>query len=100
MYWRVSEETFRGMVADKRIWWGNNGESIPQIKTFLSEVKQGVVPQTMWSYQDVGHTQEAKQELVSICEFVDSESVFITPKPTRLVRRIAEIAARETSLVL
>lgn len=100
MYWRVSREKFLEMDADKRIWWGKDGNSIPQIKRFLNEVKQGVVPQTLWTYQEVGHTQEAKKELIAICDFADSPSVFITPKPTRLIRRILEIATDKDSLVL
>ena len=100
MYWRVSESNFHEMDSDNRIWWGKNRNSIPQIKRFLNEVKQGIVPQTLWKYEEVGHTQEAKQELVSICDFEDSNSVFITPKPVRLVRRILEIATNKDSLVL
>ncbi|MFZ1554534.1 MAG: hypothetical protein WAT38_00035, partial [Nitrospira sp.] len=50
MYWRVSKEKFAELDQDKRIWWGKTGNSIPQLKRFLSEVKQGVVPQTMWFY--------------------------------------------------
>ncbi len=99
-YWRVSEDKFRELDADKRIWWGKRGDSIPQLKRFLSEVKQGIVPQTLWTYQEVGHTQEAKKELVAICDFEDSASVFITPKPVRLIRRILEIATDKDSLVL
>ncbi len=99
-YWRVSEEDFLKLDADNRIWWGKNGDSIPQIKRFLSEVKQGVVPQTLWPYTEVGHTQEAKQELVGMVEFEDSASVFITPKPTRLIKRILEISTDKDSLIL
>ena len=88
------------MDRDNRIWWGEKGNSIPRIKRFFSEVKQGVVPQTLWSYQEVGHTQDAKKELVAICDFEDSAAVFITPKPTRLIRRIIEIATDKDSLVL
>ena len=99
-YWRYSEENFRQLDADNRIWWGKDGNSIPQIKRFLHEVKAGVVPQTLWKYEDVGHTQDAKKELVAICEFADSASVFITPKPTKLIKRILEIATDKDSLVL
>ena len=99
-YWRVSQEKFHELDADKRIWWGAKGDSIPQIKRFLSEVKQGVVPQTMWFYKDVGHTQDAKKELVSVMDFEDSQSVFITPKPTRLIERILQIATNPGDLVL
>jgi site-specific DNA-methyltransferase (adenine-specific)/adenine-specific DNA-methyltransferase len=100
MYWRVSKEKFQELDLDKRIWWGKDGSAIPQIKRFLSEVKQGVVPQTMWFYADVGHTQDAKKELVSVMNFADSESVFITPKPTRLIERILQISTSAGDLVL
>jgi adenine-specific DNA-methyltransferase len=99
-YWRVSEDKFWAMDRDKRIWWGEDGGSIPQIKRFLSEVKQGVVPQTLWFYKDVGHTQEAKKELIETVSFADSASVFITPKPTRLMKRIIEIATEPGDIVL
>lgn len=99
-YWRYSREKFLEMDADKRIWWGKDGGSIPQIKRFLSEVKQGVVPQTMWFYGDVGHTQDAKKELVSVMNFADSQSVFITPKPSRLIERVIQIGTNPGDLVL
>ncbi len=100
MYWRVSKERFDELDKDNRIWWGKDGSAIPQIKRFLSEVKQGVVPQTLWFYPDVGHTQDAKKELVSVMDFKDSESVFITPKPTRLIERILQIATNPGDLIL
>ena len=96
----MSKERFVELDRDNRIWWGKDGNSIPQIKRFLTEVKQGVVPQTMWFYNEVGHTQDAKKELVQIMDFADSESVFITPKPTRLIERILQIASNPGDLVL
>lgn len=99
-YWTISKDKFEVFDTDKRIWWGKTGNSIPQLKRFLSEVKQGVVPQTMWFYGDVGHTQDAKKELLQLVEFPDSESVFVTPKPTRLIERILQISTSPGDLVL
>lgn len=99
-YWRVSEDAFWEMNGDNRIYWGADGGAIPQIKRFLSEVKDGVVPQTLWFYREVGHTQEAKQELLRLVDFVASEDVFITPKPSRLIRRILDIASDPNAIVL
>jgi adenine-specific DNA-methyltransferase len=99
-YWRVSEEKFKEMNADGRIWWGPDGNNIPAPKIFLSEVKQGVVPMSLWHYSDVGHTQEGKKELLELVEFESSDDVFITPKPTRLIQRILQIATDKDSLVL
>jgi adenine-specific DNA-methyltransferase len=95
-YWRVSEEKFRQLDADNRIWWGKDGNNVPAPKIFLSEVKQGVVPQTWWSYEEVGHTQEAKKEIVTLF----GAEVFDTPKPERLMQRILHIATNEGDLVL
>lgn len=96
MYWRVSRETFEKMDNDGRIWWGANRNNIPRIKRFLSEVKQGVVPQTLWLNSDVGNTQEAKKEVVAL---FGSEN-FLTPKPERLLHRVLEIASRPGDIVL
>jgi len=95
-YWRVSEENFWKMAADNRVWWGKKGDAIPQIKRFLSEVKQGVTPQTFWSYEEVGHTQEAKQEILALF----GADVFITPKPERLMQRVIRIGTNAGDLVL
>jgi adenine-specific DNA-methyltransferase len=99
-YWRVKEEKFHRLNADGRIWWGENKDNVPRLKRFLSEVKQGVVPQTLWFYNEVGHTQDAKKELLSILNFETSEDVFITPKPSKLVERILHLATDEDSIVL
>ena len=77
---------------DGRIWWGSDGGNMPRLKRFLSDVKDGRVPQTLWTYQEVGHTQEAKKELIATVAFPNSDVVFETPKPTRLLRRILQLA--------
>ena len=91
-YWRVSKPKFDEMDREKRIWWGADGGNMPRLKRFLSEVKDGRVPQTLWTYQEVGHTQEAKKELIAAVDFPNSDVVFDTPKPTRLMRRILQLA--------
>ncbi|MEK6675000.1 MAG: site-specific DNA-methyltransferase [Planctomycetota bacterium] len=99
-YWGVSPDTMRQLREDNRVWFGANGNNMPRLKRFLSEVKAGIVPQTIWMHQDVGNTQEAKKELLAAVKFADSDSVFITPKPTRLLRRILEIATDKDSLII
>ena len=96
-YWRVSKEKFDELNADKRIWWGADGNNMPRLKRFLSDVQDGRVPQTLWTYDEVGHTQEAKKELIATVEFPNSDVVFDTPKPTRLLRRILQIATTPES---
>jgi len=100
MYWRVSKANFDRLDQEGRIWWGESGNNMPRLKRYLSDVKDGVVPQTMWFYKDVGHTQEAKKELLELVDFDTSDDVFITPKPTRLIQRILQIATDKNSIVL
>ena len=73
---------------------------MPRLKRYLSEVKEGVVPQTLWFHSDVGHTQGAKQELVSLLDFERSEDVFNTVKPASLIERIIRIVSDDDSIVL
>jgi len=99
-YWRYSEEKFWELDRDNRIYWGKDGNNIPAPKIFLSEVQQGRTPETIWSYQDVGHSQEAKKELLSILDFDDSAEVFITPKPVRLMSQIIGLTSGAEDLIL
>ena len=99
-YWVINEKKFHEWDKDKRIWWGEDGNNIPSIKRFLTDVKQGRVPQTLWEYDDVGHTQDAKKEVLAILNFENSDDVFITPKPTALLARVLELATQPTSIVL
>lgn len=96
MYWRVSKEKFAQMDAEGRIWWGADGNNTPRVKRFLSEVKQGVVPQTLWMHTDVGNTQEAKKEVVALF----GADNFMTPKPERLISRVLHLATLPGDLVL
>src|SRR5262249_10545042 len=96
-YWRCSEDNFKKLVKDKRIWWGAEGDNVPSLKRFLTEVKQGVVPQTIWTYGEVGHTQDAKKEIL---EIFDGDMVFMTPKPSELIKRIASIATEPGECIL
>ena len=99
-YFRVSIEKFRELDRDSRIWWGPDGDSMPRLKRYLSEVKSGVVPQTMWFHSDVGNTQDAKKEILSVLDFGKSEDVFNTVKPASLIKRILQIATDKDSIIL
>lgn len=99
-YWRVKESKFKEMDRDRRIWWGEDGDNIPSIKRFISEVKSGRVPQTLWEYSEVGHTQDAKKELLNILDFQSADDVFVTPKPVALLSRILDLATTDHSIIL
>ena len=100
MYWRVAKEKFLELDKDGRIYWGAKGNNMPRLKRFISDVKDGVTPQTLWLHSEVGHTQEAKQELLAVLNFQTSAEVFITPKPTRLIQRVLQIASSPGDLIL
>ena len=94
--WRVSKEKFDEMVADNRIYFGPNGDNVPRIKRFLSEVKDGMVATTLWLREDAGDNQEGKKEIKELFE----DSVFDTPKPERLIERVLTLGSNEGDIVL
>jgi len=98
-YWRVAEEKLWKLHRDNRIWWGEDGNNVPAPKIYLSEVRKGRVPQTLWHWADVGHTQQAKKEIIQIFSDDDGD-VFMTPKPTRLLRRVVELGLAQDGLIL
>ena len=97
--WVFTKEELPGLLADGRLWFGKDGSSKPSKKLFLTEVKQGVVPTTWWTHEDAGHNDESKKELKAL---FPEGLPFDTPKPTRLIRRILQLAtqAQEEHLVL
>ena len=94
--WRTSRENLQKLIDDNRVWFGPKGDNVPRIKRFLSEVQRGIVPLTIWPYQEVGHNQEARQELKRMFE---DRAVFETPKPERLLQRILHIGSNKEDIV-
>ncbi|GAA9599786.1 hypothetical protein HpHA7_00900 [Helicobacter pylori] len=95
--WVYSQEKLQELIADNRIFFPTSGSGVPSYKRFLSEVKQGTTPLTIWKYTEVGHTQDAKRE---IKELFEGQALFDTPKPEALISRILEISTKENDLVL
>lgn len=94
--WRLSKARFEEYKRDNRIWFGPKGDGVPRIKRFLSEVKQGTVSKTIWTYEEVGHNQDAKKEV----QFFNSEDIFATPKPERLIERVLALSTQPNDIVL
>jgi adenine-specific DNA-methyltransferase len=94
--WRFSKEKFAELVMDNRIWFGSEGKSVPAVKRFLTQVKDGITCLTVWTYQEVGHNQDAKKEVKSF----NDTNVFSTPKPERLIERILTLGSNKGDLVL
>ncbi len=94
--WVSSKERFEELVADNRIWFGKDGNNVPAVKKFLSEVKQGMTALTIWKYSEVGHNQDAKKEVKPF----NNDDVFETPKPERLIERVLTLGSNPGDLVL
>ncbi len=96
--WAYSQLQYEKHAADNRLWWGRNQEmDKPRLKLFLSEVGNGIVPDTIWLRTEVGDTQDAKRAILNL--FADS--AFDTPKPTKLIRRMLQlVGSEEGSLAL
>ena len=94
--WALAERTFLKLIADNRVWFGNKGRNRPRLKKFLRE-SEGVTTWTWWPHTEVGHNQEATKEVNELMCLTD---VFENPKPTRLIRRILQLASERNSIVL
>ncbi len=90
-YRRFNDESMSRMEKDGEIWFGENENQTPQRKSFLSEVKEGVTPITLWPYGEVGHNHEANNELKEL----KLGGLFNNPKPTRLIRRMCVLSDAE-----
>ncbi|MCQ2075119.1 MAG: site-specific DNA-methyltransferase [Bacteroidaceae bacterium] len=95
--WLYTKERFDEMIADNRIWFGSDGNNVPRVKRFLSEVKQGVTPMSIWKYTEVGHSQDASQKLKKL---FDSKAYFDYPKPVELIKRCIQLYTDKDSIIL
>lgn len=96
--WKYDPQTHQRHIDENRIWWGKEGtNTVPALKLFLSDVRDGMTPHNWWPHDEVGHTDEAKKEMIGL---YGAQNVFDTPKPERLIKRILEIATSSGDLVL
>lgn len=94
--WRTNEKTMQKWLVENRIYFGKDGKGAPQLKRYLNEVKQGIVPNTWWSFDEAGHNDQAKKELQKLF----TKDIFDTPKPEKLLYRILTLATNSGDLVL
>ena len=96
--WSLSREAFRERLKDNRIWFGPDGDGVPRIKRFLSELrKQGVTPMTIWKYTEVDHSQGATQKLAKLFE---GKKYFDYPKSVPLIQRCLQLYSNSDSIIL
>lgn len=94
--WRTSKGSFEKLKEENRIWFGENGDNVPRLKRFLTDVKQGMTPTTIWLHNEVAHNQEARKEITNLIENDD----FATPKPEKLLKRIIHLFTNADDLIL
>ena len=96
--WKYDRAAHEVHVQERRLWWGLKGENtVPALKLFLSEVRDGMTPHNWWPHTDVGHTDEAKKESIAI---FGRDEAFDTPKPERLIERIIQLSTAPGDIVL
>lgn len=97
--WVYFEDKFKELCKENRITFGKSGSNKPCIKRFLSEIEnKGIVPKTNWHFKEVGENRNARQELKNI--FNEVQFPFQTPKPSKLIERIIQLATDKNSIVL
>jgi len=96
--WIYNEERMKHEIAERNIWFGKDGSNTPRVKKFLCDAKIGLTPETIWLADEVGTSDSAKKQLMTL--FPDKERIFETPKPEELLKRIIEIASDEGDYVL
>lgn len=94
--WITNPTTMQKWIDENRVFFGQNGQGAPQLKRYLNEVQDGVVPTTYWSYEDCGHNDEARKEIKALF----NKPPFDSPKPTRLLQQIIRIGANSDSIIL
>ena len=96
-HWVYSEENLRFLVSDNQIWFGEDGNSFPRKKRFLSDVQDGRTPSTLWLAEEVGHNQSATREVKAL---FDDKKIFDFPKPVDYIKQFVRVAADKDSIVL
>lgn len=87
--WFTNKKRMQELIDDNRVWFGEDGNNMPRLKRFLSEVQQGMTPTSILFYKEVGHSQEGRQELKKL---FDDKGYFDGPKPVRLLRHLLTMA--------
>lgn len=95
--WITNESKMQEWIAEGRVFFGKYGKGAPQLKRYLNEVQDGIVPSSIWSYEEVGHTDFSRKELKNL---FDGHAPFDNPKPTGLIKKIAQISTSKDSICL
>lgn len=96
-HWVYSQENLQKLVDDNQIWFGEQGNSFPRKKRFLSDVQDGRTPNTLWLAEEVGHNQTATREVKSL---FDNNKIFDFPKPVEYLKQIISLGSDKNSIIL
>jgi len=96
-YWRCNEEVYQNWESEGRIWFGKNGDGRPMLKKYLSEIQDGLTPDTWWGHNDFGSNKAASTKLKEL--FV-KKPYFDTPKPTTLLKKIIHLSGDNCGIFL
>ena len=96
--WRTGKKKMAEWIADGRVFFGKSGKGRPQLKRYLDEVQPGVVPLTVWTHEEAGHTDGARKVLKDI--FHDEQLPFDNPKPVEALKRVCQVAAGGDAIIL
>ena len=95
--WRYSLERHLEIEKEGRLYWGPSlSYKKPRLKRYLSEIQEGIVPSTWWTFDECGHNDEAQKETARLI----NKKIFSTPKPIRLIRKILVVGTDKNALVL
>jgi len=94
--WRFTKSRLNELIEDNRIWFGKNGDNVPRLKLFISEVVQGLTPHTLWLADEVGTTDSGKREINTV---FDGVSVFETPKSVALLKRFLQVSSSDSNFI-
>jgi len=93
---RYSIRTLKEADAEKKIWFGKNGSAIPRLKKYLVEMRQGVIPKTIWLYDEVGSNDDAKRSIKNLFD----DNPFASPKPPSLIRQVITLSSGHEDIIL
>ena len=96
--WRVPQEKMKVWIKKNRVFFGKNNKGVPRVKRYLREVQEGLVPLTIWTHKEVGHSDSARKVIKEI--FFDRQAPFENPKPVGLIKRLIQVGAGKDALIL
>lgn len=96
-HWVYSQDNLLRLVENNQVWFGEDGNSFPRKKRFLSDVQDGRTPNTLWLAEEVGHNQTATRELKAL---FDDEKYFDFPKPVAYIEQFVRVVSDKDSVVL